>query len=71
MSDKIVRLAKRQEDLRGGKPDFFVYAGSQLVGRIYQNHLTGIIRNLVLGYQWATVDVTIGAGHAGSCLGPR
>ena len=34
-------VAKRQDDLPGGKPDYLVYAGSQLVGRIYQTHLTG------------------------------
>jgi hypothetical protein len=28
---------KRQEDLQGGRPDYHVYAGSRLVGRIYQN----------------------------------
>ena len=68
MSVKIVGLvAKRQEDLHGGKPDFFVYARSQLVGRIYQTHLTGTSATWFWGINGLMVDVTVGAamhGHA-------
>jgi hypothetical protein len=33
----IELTTKRQEDLQGGRPDYHVYAGSRLAGRIYQN----------------------------------
>ena len=34
----IQLVAKREEDLQGAMPDYAVYAGEQLVGRIYQMH---------------------------------
>ena len=63
----VALVAKRQEGLHGGKPDYFVYAGSQLVGRIYQTHLKGSSENWFWGINGLTVDVTVGAvmqGHA-------
>lgn len=38
---RIDLIAKRREDLDGGRPDYAVYAGEQLVGRIYQSHNDG------------------------------
>ena len=55
----------RQDDLHGGRPDYFVYAGAQLVGRIYQSHLSGT--SWFWGVNGLTVDMTVGAvmqGHA-------
>jgi hypothetical protein len=34
---RIELVAKRQEDLQGGRPDYHVYAGCRLAGRIYRN----------------------------------
>ena len=35
----IELIARRKEDLHNGHPDYYVYAGTQLVGRIYRTHL--------------------------------
>ena len=43
---RIDLIAKRQVDLDNGHPDYHVYAGKQLVGRIYKTNLTGA------GDQW-------------------
>ena len=58
---RVALVAKRQEDLHGGKPDYFVYAGSQLFGRIYQTHLTGSSDNWFWGINGLTVDLSVGA----------
>ena len=36
----IELIARRRQDLEGGYPDYHVYAGEQLVGRIHQCHST-------------------------------
>src|SRR5690349_194374 len=33
----IVMVPRRQPDLREGRPDYHVYAGEQLVGRVYES----------------------------------
>ena len=69
--ERVGLVAKRQKELHGGKPDYFVYAGSQLVGRIYQTHMTGSSENWFWGVNSLTVDVTVGAvmhGHASDLL---
>ena len=41
MTAPVIELvAKRQEDLQGDRPDYHVYAGSRLAGRIHQNTKT-------------------------------
>jgi hypothetical protein len=55
----IVLVAKRQEDLQQGKADYLVYAGQQLIGRMYQTNL--IHENWFWGVNGLTVDLTVGA----------
>jgi hypothetical protein len=60
-------IPRRQEDLHGNRPDYLVYAGAQLVGRIYQTHLSGLGASWFWGVNGLTVDMTVGAtmhGHA-------
>ena len=64
---RVALVAKRQGDHHGGKPDYWVYAGSQLVGRMYLTHLTGSSDNWFWGINGLTVDLSVGAvmhGHA-------
>jgi hypothetical protein len=69
MASRIELVARRQPDLQSGHPDYFVYAGEQCVGRIYQTHLSSTSENWFWGVNGLTVDSTIGAvmqGHATS-----
>jgi hypothetical protein len=64
---RIELLARRQEDLSQGCPDFHIYAGNQLVGRIYQTHFTDLSQGWFWGINGLTVDLSIDAvmhGHA-------
>jgi hypothetical protein len=58
---RIDLVAKRQEELHSGKADYHVYAGAQLVGRIYQTHLTGSSENWFWSVNGLMVDRTVGA----------
>ena len=54
-----------------GYPDFHVYAGSQLVGRIYQTLFTGTSQGWSWGVNALTVDLSVGAvmhGYAADLL---
>jgi hypothetical protein len=69
MPTRIELVARRQPDLHGGHPDYFVVAGEQHVGRIYQTHLSSTSDNWWWGINGLTVDLSIGAvmhGHAAS-----
>ena len=66
-SSPIDLVPRRQEDLHGNRPDYFVYAGAQLVGCIYQTRLSGFAQSWFWGVNGLTVDMTVGAtmhGHA-------
>jgi hypothetical protein len=58
-------IAKRQKDLQGGWPDYAVYAGEQLAGRIYQMH----DKSWFWGVNALTVDMTVGAVMHGYATG--
>ena len=63
----IELVPQRQDDLQGGRPDYFIFAGAQLVGRIYQSYLSGLGASWFWGVNGLTVDMTVGAvmhGHA-------
>ena len=69
MSASAIKLvAKRQEDLHNGHPDYQVYAGSQMVGRIYQTHLTAT-RDQWWGVNAVTFDTSVGAVMHGNAAG--
>lgn len=53
----IQLVAKRQGDLRGDRPDYSVYAGEQLVGRIYQMHN----ERWFWGVNAVTFDMSVGS----------
>jgi len=60
-------VPQRQDNLQGGKPDYLIFAGAQLVGRIYQSHLSGLGESWFWGVNGVTVDMTVQAtmhGHA-------
>ncbi len=64
MNNHIELVLRRQEDLHDNRPDYSVYAGAQLVGRIYPTHFTGV---WFWGVNGLTVDSTVEAnmqGHA-------
>jgi len=54
-------VARRQADLSQGYPDFHVYAGNQLVGRIYQTHFNSTSGGWFWGVNALTVDLSVGA----------
>ena len=68
MATRIELFAMRQKDLHSGKPEYHVYAGAQLVGRIYQTHLSGS-ENWVWSVNAVTLDMTIGAAMHGYATG--
>ena len=57
----IALIAKRQEDLHNGHPDYHVYAGAQKVGRIYQTHLSATRDQWFWGVNAVTFDMSLGA----------
>jgi hypothetical protein len=70
MSASAIKLvAKRQEDLHNGHPDYQVYAGSQMVGRIYQTHLTATRDQWFWGVNAVTFDTSVGAVMHGNAAG--
>lgn len=69
MPSRIELIARRQPDLHGGHPDYYVYAGEQRVGRIYQTHFTGAADQWWWGVNGLTVDVTVGAVMQGYATG--
>src|SRR5215207_1476440 len=66
---RIDLVARRQEDLSQCYPYFHVYAGNQLVGRIYQTHFTGLSQGWFWGINGLTVDLSIGAVMHGYAAG--
>ena len=38
---RVELIARCEQDLVGGFPDYAIWAGAQLIGRIYQRHATG------------------------------
>jgi len=66
---RIELVARRQERLSQGYPNFHIYAGSQLVGRIYQTHYTGLSQGWFWGINGLTVDLSIGAVMHGYAAG--
>lgn len=58
--NKINLVAKRQEDLHNGHPDYHVYAGRQLVGRIYRTDLTASQHQWLWGVNGVTYDISLG-----------
>ena len=69
MAAKIALIPKRQEDLQGGRPDYHIVAGQQLVGRIYKTVMGGNTECWFWGVNSVTVDLSVGAtmhGHADS-----
>jgi hypothetical protein len=71
MTERIELIARRQPDLHGGHPDYFVFAGEQLVGRIYQTHFTSTSEGWFWGVNGLTVDSTVGAVMHGYALSFR
>lgn len=55
----IELVAKRQDDLQQGKPDYLVYAGEQLVGRMYR--MNPFDETWFWGVNGVTVDMSVGA----------
>ena len=58
---RIDLIARRQADLDQGYPDYHVYAGAQLVGRIYQMDAM----QWFWGINTVMIDATAGAGMSG------
>jgi hypothetical protein len=50
----------RQEDLQGGHPDYHIYAGTQLVGRIYRHVMLSDRQQWFWGVNAVLLDATIG-----------
>jgi hypothetical protein len=50
----------RQENLQGGHPDYYVYAGTQHVGRIYRHVLMSDRQHWFWGVNTVLHDSTIG-----------
>jgi hypothetical protein len=50
----------RHEDLQGGNPDYYVYAGTQLVGRIYRHVMMADTQQWFWGVNAVLHDSTIG-----------
>jgi hypothetical protein len=68
--NRIDLIAKRQEDdLHNGHPDYHVYAGRQMVGRIYKTHLTATKDNWFWGINAITWDMSLGEVMHGSATG--
>lgn len=42
IAPRIELIARRQEDLQNGNPDYHVFAGVRLVGRIYKTHMHAV-----------------------------
>ena len=66
---RVALVARRQADLSQGYPDFHVYAGSQLVGRIYQTHFSSTAEGWFWGVNALTVDLSVGAVMHGYAAG--
>ena len=60
-SSRIELVARRQEDLHQGFPDYHVYAGNQLVGRIYQTHFNSTSGGWFWGVNALMADLSVGA----------
>ncbi|WP_068018928.1 hypothetical protein [Rhodoplanes sp. Z2-YC6860] len=60
-----VREPQRQDDLHGGRPDYHIYAGEQMVGRIYKTMMAGNTEAWFWGVNGLTADLSIGPmyGH--------
>jgi hypothetical protein len=63
---RIELVARRQEDLSQGYPDFHVYAGNKSVGRIYQTHFDSTSAGWFWGVKALTVDLSVGSAMHGS-----
>ena len=64
-SSRIELVARRQEDLHQSHLDFHVYAGQQLVGRIYHTHFVKTANSWFWGINSVTVDLSVGAVMSG------
>ena len=62
---RIELIARRGQDLQGGYPDYHVYAGEQLIGRIHQCHSTASRAHWFWGMHTVTIDLTVGVPAQG------
>jgi len=65
----ITLIARRQEDLHNRHPDYYVYAGTQLVGRIYRTHLNATADQWFWGVNSVTFGMSIGTVMHGYATG--
>ena len=63
--NRIELVAKRQDDLEGDRPDYSVYAGEQLVGRVYCQVKRSDVEEWFWSVNALTVDRTIGIAMHG------
>jgi len=53
-------IPRREQDLVGGFPDYAIWAGAQLIGRIYQRHAIGGHEYWFWGINAVTCDPAVG-----------
>ena len=66
---RIELIARRSQDLQGGYADYQIYAGEQLVGRIYERQAIAGRELWFWGLHTITLDMTVGAPMHGYAEG--